>query len=186
VRIKSPVALDGSQDFYALGVIVSKNGLFISDKRNVIANGLYNVVLADGSTLPATVSYVSDTDNLAIFKINPDTNHQNGFTPIVISSKDLQLGQTIIAIEGRDKNAVGIGRVVTLNTRTSKNAKGADINITYSVMTDLDPTNEIQGSMLLNLSGELVGIKSSNNDLVVPAKIYTTIAPIQSAIGNVK
>ena len=39
VRIKSPIAPDGSQEFYGLGVIVSKSGLVLSDKHNLILNG---------------------------------------------------------------------------------------------------------------------------------------------------
>ncbi|MFZ2048999.1 MAG: serine protease [Minisyncoccia bacterium] len=186
VRIKEPIAVDGTQAFYAIGAIVSKTGLVISDKRGVILGGTYSITLADGSILPAIVAYVSDTERLAVFKIVLDTNHQNGLTPISFSSKELQLGQSVIAMEGREKNVVGIGRVTGLNTRTEKNSKGVDVTVPYSVETDIDPTNEIQGSLLLNLSGELVGIKTSNDDLIVPARVYTAISPIRQAIEKTK
>ncbi len=186
VRIKEPFTVDGTQAFYALGAIVSKTGLVVSDKRGVILGGTYSVILPDGSTLPAIVAYVSETERLAVFKIVLDTAHQNGLTPINFSSKELKLGQSVIAMQGREKNTVGIGRVVSLNTRAEKNSKGVEIQIPYSVETDIDSTNEIQGSLLLNLSGELVGIKTSNDDLIVPAHVYTTIAPIRQALEKTK
>lgn len=186
VRIQSPLAPDGTKAFYALGAIVSKSGLVVSDKRDIIAGGLYTIVFADNSTLTASVAYVSDTDNLAIFKINPDASHQAGFSPLVLSTNDLKLGQSVIAVEGREKNTVGVGRVTEVNTRTEKDSKDADIRVVYSVSTDLDATSEIQGSLLLNLSGELVGIKSSNNDLIVPAHVYTSVTPMKRTIDKVK
>jgi S1-C subfamily serine protease len=178
VRIKSPVAQDGSQAFYALGVIVSKDGLVLSDKRGLIAGGTYSVTLADGTSLSASLLETDDTDHLALFKISPDQAHTNNFRFVPVAANDLKLGQTVIAIEGREKNSIGIGRVLALNTRTEKDTKGSDVRVLYSVTTDINPLGEIQGSPLLDLRGELVGIKSSTDDLIVPQNLYTTLVPI--------
>jgi S1-C subfamily serine protease len=179
VRIKNPVGEDGTQSFYALGAIVSKDGLVLSDKRSLISNGVYSVTLADGTTLPATLVHTNNTDHLATFRIKPDPAHTNNFKFIQLSQNDLRLGQTVIADEGRDKNTVGIGRVLSVNSRTEKDAKGADIRVVYEVQTDINPLGEIQGSPLFNLSGELVGIKTSAEDLTIPEDMYTTLVPIR-------
>ena len=171
VRIKSPFDPAGSQTFYALGVIVSKDGLVVSDKRDLILPGTYTVVLSDGSVLTATVKYVDDINNLVTFQIKPDSTHSS-FSAITLSKNDLKLGQSAIAVEGKDKNTVGIGRATALNTST--------------VVTDIGPVGEIQGSPLLNLSGELVGLKSSNIDLTLLPGVYTSLGPIKKAIENSK
>ncbi|MDB5266507.1 MAG: hypothetical protein JWN89_322 [Parcubacteria group bacterium] len=185
VRIKSPVADDGSQSFYALGVVISKDGLVVSDKRNLVLNGTYSVTLPDGTTLPATVSAISEDDNLALFKIKGDPSHTNNFKFIAFSPNELKLGQTIIAVEGRDKNTVGIGRVVSISSRTEKDAKGNDLKVPYAIDTDLS-SGEIQGSPLFNLSGELVGIKTSTVDLIVPAGLYTSSIPMKRVVDKAK
>ncbi len=185
VRIKSPLADDGSQSFYALGVLISKDGLVVSDKRNLILNGTYSITLADGTTLPATVSAISEDDNLTLFRIKPDPAHVNSFKFITFSPNELKLGQTIIAVEGRDKNTVGIGRVLSISSRTEKDAKGNDLKVPYTVDTDIG-SGEIQGSPLFNLSGELVGIKTSSADLVVPSGLYTTSIPMKRVVDKAK
>lgn len=186
VRIKSPVGQDGAQVFYALGIIVSKEGLVLTDKRNLIAGGTYTITLPDGVTLPASLVETNDSDHLALFKIRSDQAHANNFHPASIASSDLKLGQTIIAVEGREKNSIGIGRVLSLNTRVEKDAKGNDVRHAYEVSTDINPLGEIQGSPLFNLRGELVGLKTSRDDLTVPTGIYTAVVPIRGIVEKVQ
>lgn len=176
VRIRGPVGLDGSQGLYALGVVVSKDGLVLTDKRLLVSTGSYTVTLQDGSVLPATLLQYNENDNLVLFRIKPDQAHVTfRFAPI--STTDLKLGQTIIALLGRDKNSIAIGRVTSSSQRTEKDAK-----VTYSVMTDINPANEIQGSPLFNLSGELVGLKTSLDDLSIPDGTYTTSIPLKKTL----
>jgi len=186
VRIKAPFDSAGNQTFYALGVLVSKDGLVLSDKRELILAGTYSVILADGSTLPATIVKEDDVSGLTTFQVKADAAHAGGFNFINISKNDLKLGQSVIAVEGQDKNTVGIGRVTSLDTHTEKDAKGADIKVIHAIETDISGTNEIQGSPLLNLSGELVGLKSSSPDLTLPMGVYTSLIPIRAIIDKSK
>lgn len=186
VRIKSPVAEDGTQSFYAVGVVVSKDGFVLSDKRNLILTATYAVTLQDGTSLPATIVRISEAENLALFKIAPDAAHTNNFKYTPLSQNELKLGQSVISVEGREKNSVGIGRVLAINSRIEKDAKGADFKVSFSVDTDINPDGEIQGGPLFNLSGELVGIKTSSADLSIPKGTYTTLIPMRRVVEKAK
>jgi S1-C subfamily serine protease len=160
VRIKEI----GGAGFYALGAIVSKEGLVLTDSRDVIADGIYTVVLPDGSTLQASVIAVSNASNIALFKLTPDAKHPT-FTPIPIAENDAKLGQTVIALEGDSKNSVAIGRVLSSDAS--------------SLTTDINPATETRGGPLVSLTGALIGIKNSRDDLSVPPSVYLSLAPIQ-------
>jgi hypothetical protein len=166
VRISAPAG-DGSQSFYALGVIVSKSGLIISDQRTVNQNATYTVTLADGTTFPA----VSTTGNMTLFKINADSAHASGFAAITLSKTALKLGQAVVAIEGKTTNAVDVGRTLSVDANAGK------------ITTDITPASEIQGGALVNLSGDLVGLKTSNADLTIPASTYTDATTLSTFIA---
>lgn len=166
VRISAPGGA-----FYGLGVIISKTGLVVSDEHSVIASDTYNITLADGSTLPASVVAVANPGNLALFKITPDANHSSGFAALSLAQTPLKLGQTVIAIEGKDSNAVDVGRALSFDTTAGK------------VTTDISATSEIAGGALVNLSGDLVGLKTSNADLTLPASTYTDAVTLSTFIA---
>jgi S1-C subfamily serine protease len=167
VRINTP---DGT-DFYALGAIVSKTGLVISDAHGVIANSTYSVTLPDGTSLPASVVAVSDSGNMALFKVTLDAAHTTGLTPIPVLRTPLKLGQTVIAIEGKETNAIDVGRTLSLDVNAGK------------INTDITAANEISGGALLDLSGDLVGLKTSNTDLTLSPSVYTDAASLGTFIA---
>ena len=170
VRIKSPVAGDGIEHFYALGVIVDKQGHVLSDKREIIQNVAYTIIFSDGSTFPAILTKVGENGSMALFKIQADDTRLRSLTAIIFSKVDRKLGQTVIAIEGIDKIEIAVGRVLSLDTSLG------------SAMTDILPAKEVQGGALLNLSGELVGLKTSNADLTLPTSSYTVVSPLSKFI----
>jgi len=165
VRISS-----SNNTFYALGAIVSKSGLVVSDEHGIVASDIYSITLSDGSTLPASVVAVSNSGNIALFKINPDAAHATGFSPIALSKTPLKLGQTVIVIEGKSNNAIDVGRTLSLNANAGQ------------ITTDISPSGEIQGGALLDLSGDLVGLKTSNTDLTLPPSVYTDSATLGTFI----
>ncbi|MDB5254234.1 MAG: hypothetical protein JWL80_300 [Parcubacteria group bacterium] len=160
----------GAANLYAIGIIVSKSGLVVTDKRDISTDlTFYTATLADGSTVRTRIIYKSDTDNLVVLALQTDATHKD-FTPIGLSSGDLRLGQTVISIGGKDKNAIYIGHVVSVGTGT--------------VLTDIPSTAETAGAPLINLSGDLVGLKTSNDDLTLSAGSYTTLTAIKKIISQ--
>jgi len=172
----------GDLGFYALGVIVSNNGLVLTYKNNLVFNAPYSVLLSDGVTLNASIAYQSDTDNLVLFQIEPDASHKGKFSAASLSPNTLRLGQTIVLVSGREKNSVHVARVTSLNTRTEKDTKGQNITGVYSAETDLSSSVEVSGAPIVNLSGELVGLKSLSNDQASSIGVYTAILPIKQLI----
>ncbi len=183
VRIQTPPTLDGSKEFYAVGIIVSKSGLVLSDKRSLIPNAVYSVILASGATLSATIVHTNDVDNIATFQIQPDSTNNNNFPFVVIAENELNLGQTVIGIGGKTKNSIQVSRATGLNTRTEQDSRGKNIDVVYSVDTNISGSTETAGAPLINLSGELVGIKASAVDTTLISGIYITINPIKAIIN---
>lgn len=167
VRIKAP-----NDEFYAMGVIINKEGNIISDKRTVLPNSTYTVVFSDGTTLPAAITKVGDGSSLVVFKLIADESKLRSLPVVELSDTDPKLGQTVIAIQGVEKTSVAVGRVISVDTAAN------------SAMTDINPTTETQGGPLLNLSGELIGFKTSNADLSLPASSYMVISPISQFVSS--
>ncbi len=171
VRVLTPPDGNGASHFYALGVVVGRQGYILSDKRDV-QGGTYTVVFSDGSSSNAYVHKMSESGSMVIFKLQADDAKIRSLTPIKLSSVDPKLGQTVVAIEGEVRRSVAVGRVVSLDENVG------------SVMTDVSPLNETEGGALLNLSGELVGLKTSNFDLTLPKSSYTTVSALSKFISN--
>ncbi|MFH1473162.1 MAG: S1C family serine protease [bacterium] len=166
VRIKNPLA-DGSLGFYALGTIISKDGLVITEGRNVQTNASYTATLADGAVLSLNLVNNSGTNHIAVFKIQTDDKHKS-FTPVVISKNEFKLGQSAISIGGKERNVVAVGRVLSIGES--------------SVETDINSRSEVLGSPVFNLSGELMGIKVSREDLTPIGGEYSLLASLNKVL----
>lgn len=165
---------DGTQMFYGLGAIVTKDGYVISDGQALVLDGTYTATLYDGTQIPAAVYSRSTDQNLAVFKLMSG-NPKQAYTPVPLSPADPQLGQTVIAFEGSSDIGVAVGRVSLLTTGGGKTAQ--------SLSTDISARSETAGGPLVDLSGELVGVKSSSADLALPAGVYTALAPIRTQLA---
>lgn len=168
---------DGNQMFYALGAIVTKEGLIVSDGQGLVLDGSYTVTLSNGTEVPAAVVSRSTDQNLAIFKII-SSNASQTYTPIALAQADPRLGQTVVGFGGKTDTAVAVGRVSSLVTKTEGTTKAV-----RAVATDIPSRGETEGGPLVNLAGELVGIKSSSPDMTLPSGIYTSLGPIRAQIA---
>lgn len=171
VRIKSPTGADGIQRFYGLGVVVNKQGLVLGDRRDIIQNGNYTVVFSDGSELSAMIHKVSYTGSMILFRLIADDSRLRLLSTVTLSESDPKLGQTVVSIEGSERNGINVGRILSLNIATG------------FAQTDIDGS-ETAGGPLLNLSGELVGLKTSNSDLSMTQGLYTSVSSLKEFIAN--
>lgn len=173
VRIKSPTGQDGLQSFYALGAVVSKTGLVISDKRpNMVEGAPYTIVFSDGSTLPAIIHKTSGVGNFVLFKIQAEAERLRSLTAVSLADSDPKVGQSVIAVQGRETNVISVGRILSVNPNTSTG------------LSDLEVTRETEGAPLLNLSGELVGLKTSNYDFSLTGGAYTLVSPLAKFVSE--
>ncbi len=150
----------------AIGVVVRADGTILSDKRYITGRSGYSAkFFAGGEVYPVTTIEISRTSNAVYLK--PDfskssTASTKTFTPSRIADpNNIQLGQTIIAMGGRDKEAVSIGRAISLNTQTAdgKPSTATSTAVVVGLQTDTPLLDYTPGSILLNLNGDLVGFE---------------------------
>ncbi len=137
------------------GVIVSNEGLIVTNAHVVEkANNVY-VVLNDGTVLKAKVIEKSEEDDLALVRTEEPLQVQPA--PFACA-KDIMTGETVIAIG----NPFGFENSITLGVisgidRSFKNQQ-CDYSCSGLLQTDASINPGNSGGALFNLDGELVGI----------------------------
>ena len=179
VRIteKDPLLLTDS--FFGIGLIISKEGLLITDRRTITANNTYIASLSDGTNVTLTPLGVDKKTNTMLFKaIQPEKN-QIVFTPATLAENDVKLGQSVIGLGGDESNAVSVGRVSSLNIKTLEITNSTSTTKYISgIETDISLRDIVFGSPLFNLSGDVVGMKISDNS----SKYFTPVSLIKKDI----
>jgi S1-C subfamily serine protease len=153
----------GSQSAQAegSGVVISKDGIIVTNAHVVTGATSVKVVFTDGhASLDGTVLGVDTTHDLAVIKVNA-----NDLTPITVgSSSSLLLGDQVFAIGF----PLGLGPTVTegivsgLNrTVDVQRADGSPEHLVGLLQTDaaINPGNS--GGALVNSAGQLVGINTA-------------------------
>lgn len=144
-----------------VGVVVNKDGTILADKRFVSARGNYNAVFFEsGQVYTVKLSEVSRRTNAAFLKPEIKEGQPSTFTPANFgNSNNVQLGQTVIALGGKDKESVSIGRVISLN-RGNVPANASSTPAVQSLVTDTPLHDFVPGSVLLTLNGDIVGFEN--------------------------
>ncbi|HEX7737453.1 MAG TPA: trypsin-like peptidase domain-containing protein [Ktedonobacteraceae bacterium] len=137
------------------GVVIDSQGHIITNDHVVSGGQKYNVVLFDGTSLPASLVGLDAADDLAVVKINPPNKMY--VMPIGDSSR-LEVGNPVLAIG----NPLGITQTVTQGIisalgRTVGEGHGGG-TIIDAVQTDapINPGNS--GGALVSMDGNLIGI----------------------------
>lgn len=135
------------------GVIVSKEGLILTN-NHVIANmDDIKVQLNDGRTLPAKIIGTDDRSDIAVLKIDA-----LDLKPLPLGDSDkVKVGQLVFAIG----NPFGLDESVSMGIISAKGRRAADDSGREFFQTDtaINPGNS--GGPLVNVRGEIIGINSS-------------------------
>jgi S1-C subfamily serine protease len=138
------------------GVIVDRRGYIVTNNHVVNGAQSIEVVLYDGTRLPAQLVGTDPADDLAVLKITPPSK---GLTVATLGdSSKLQVGQEVLAIG----NPLGITQTVTngiisaLGRSVSEGRGGATIANAIQTDAPINPGNS--GGALVDLQGNLVGI----------------------------
>ncbi|MDP1820232.1 MAG: trypsin-like peptidase domain-containing protein [Acidimicrobiales bacterium] len=140
------------------GIVLSADGLVLTN-AHVIGNlGEITVVLADGSDHPATLVGASPEDDLAVVQVEG----VSGLTPAELgSSDDLQVGEEVIAIGNAlnlgDKPSVTRGIVSAVDRDLA--AQGVELEGLIQTDAAINPGNS--GGPLVNASGQVVGVNTA-------------------------
>jgi hypothetical protein len=151
-----------SQEFVTMGVVLNQSGDIIVDKRLVDRRSTYLAYYGAEKFL-VKYSSGSETNDFITLKIQGD--NPNKFTPVTFGdSNSIKLAQSVISLSGSRQTSVAIGEVASF-------IKASDGSLS-SVVTSVNPSNVITGSVLLNLQGLVIGIK------IYTTEDRTTFMPI--------
>ncbi len=181
-----PTADSNQMVFVGLGALISSEGMIATDNNIISDGGKYFATPAD-KLLELTVVRSVGGEKIALLKIKNDEKNPVTFPSVVISKSDLKLGQAVIYIGGETKDSVFNGIISSLSAKEIKPTDNATSTLVTTKISSIEtsiPNNFISGGLLLNLSGELVGIKtvfvdSSKTDL------FTSSTDIQTALSAV-
>jgi S1-C subfamily serine protease len=135
------------------GVIIDQRGYIITNHHVVERAQQIQVVLYDGTALPAQLVGASSPDDLAVLKVTPPRSNLTVAT--LGDSSQLRVGHEVLAIG----NPLGITQTVT-NGIVS--AVGRTVGtIPNAIQTDapINPGNS--GGALVNLQGQVIGIPTA-------------------------
>jgi len=141
------------------GIIVSADGLILTNNHVVEGAQSLKVTLADGSDVSATVVKTDPTHDLAVIRAN-----KTGLTPATLGDSDqIKVGQTAIAIgsplgEFTETVTKGIVSALDRSITVQDEQTGRPVQMSGLMQTDaaINPGNS--GGPLLNAAGEVVGV----------------------------
>jgi S1-C subfamily serine protease len=158
VRLRTPGA-DGTSTVSGMGIVVSENGTVMVDSRSYNSSFTYSIEYHDGKVYQIGKVEIRSSDGLVFIKplVPGDETPKYTFHPASFGDSDsLKIGQTIVALAGRDSNTVSMGRVKQLETNSQKKVIG--------IISDIPTGRILPGSSIINLSGEIVGVEALSGD----------------------
>ncbi len=137
------------------GVILSADGLIVTNNHVVEGAEKLTVTLTDGREFSAEIVGTDPRSDLAVAKLKNASN----LTPIAIgSSEKMRLGEVVLAVG----NPFGVGQTVTMGIVSAKGRSRVGIaDIEDFIQTDaaINPGNS--GGALVNMKGELIGVNTA-------------------------
>ena len=172
VRVKA-IGADGSEIVVGLGLVISDDGTIVMDRRSYSGASSYKIQFYDKTTYSTSKIYDDQKSGLVFMKVGKPQSDKYIFYPAKQGfPANLKLGQTVIVVTGKENNSVLIGRISEITK--------SDSNEVLSIATDIRSPKFLGASPLLNLSGEVVGLESFNNEEGANSSFYP-ISKVQGA-----
>lgn len=158
--------------FIGLGTIVSKDGLIVTGDVFADQSGQYLITLDNDKFYDVKVLPRKDGNLFYFMRVVQDKKNPVTFMPVNFSdSSSLKLGQTIIAWGGQVQNSVSTGIVSSLvdmvgkieQASTTASSTAGQVREVIAINTNINLTDSLAGGPLLNLYGEIVGLRVSSN-----------------------
>ncbi len=160
----------GSMTFVGIGVVVDETGIIATDETIITSEGgKYFSPDENDKLREIKILRSVSGEQIALLKINFDKD----VTKSVVSENDAKLGQSVVYIGGEKSDIVSTGIISSLGKVTVSENASSTVQKISNIETSLSQ-NLVSGGVLLNLSGEIVGIKStyinsSKNNLFAPS-----------------
>ena len=185
IRLKPGAGVEGQGTLIALGIIVSSDGLVVTDSTSVSqALGAYSITAPDGKIYDST--FVSRDEVHGIQLLQMVGKDVGGFTPATLgSSATLKLRQAILVIGGSSRPQVGTGIIGGLSEEDVPGT-GSTTTPPTKVITMIEASvapNGPSGAPLLSLFGEVIGLNvtmggDSRRTLYLPADFLKELVAI--------
>jgi len=155
---------ESSQVFVGLGTVVSKDGLIVTGDVFADERGRYLVTFDNTKFYDVSVLSKKENNQFYFLKIiQTDKKNPVIFNPVVLAdSLGLKLGQTVIAFGGQEQNSVFTGIISSL-FETNNDSLASTTKEIIGLNTNINLSDSLSGGPLLNLSGEVIGIRISSN-----------------------
>ncbi|MCX6703504.1 MAG: serine protease [Candidatus Zambryskibacteria bacterium] len=182
VRIRERNKSVEVDNLYGLGVVVSKEGIIATDKKNISEVMQYVAVMSDGTVIPLVAIFADKKSDIGYFKAKPAEAYT--FTPITFAGSDVKLGQSVVVLGGNTTNALSVGRVTLV---TIKDPDPVAAKFVSSFTADVGPVDSVYGGPVFSLSGELLGLSISafsSSKIYIPAAFVKREALLLEAPKN--
>lgn len=164
------VTNNSNEELATLGIVLNQAGDILVDKRSINPRTNYKVKYAQG-TYPVKIDTSFESSDFAIYKISEE--NPNNFSGANLGdSNSLKLAQSVISLSGATSTSVSVGEVMSLN----KDSEGK-LN---SIKATVNANNVLTGSVILNLSGAIVGFRISS---IEDRTVFIPINTIKSQLG---
>jgi len=185
-RTNSDPQDSSSMMLVGLGVVVNDDNIIAADNSIIFGGGNYFVASASGKLYTLTVLRAISGEKIALLKLKQDEKEPLSLSKVILSSSSLKLGQSVVYIGGEKQNIVSTGIVSSVNMKDEKITDAVASStasttefverkqtVVDSIETNISENSLISGGLLLNLSGDVVGLKatylnSAKTDLFVP------------------
>jgi len=206
VKGAESVEENSTETFVGLGFIITSDGIIATDSSLIVPNLVYTITTSEG-VFEATVLRQHESSSVALLGVrNNDDEKKEGsdeekeekeehdstisYQPVVLSDlRVLKLGQSVIALSGKERTSVAIGIISDLFETdvvvpaVSEETKEKDENVTTvtvlsAIETSIAERNVLSGSPLIDIFGEVVGISTGRigggNAVYTPASVITS------------
>jgi hypothetical protein len=184
------ISTDAEPSFVGLGIWITKDGQLITPNSfSVLAGEKIQALANDGDKYLLDKATSTDSSKILVFKVASDksatTTPAYNFTSASFTSSEPKLGQSIASLSGEKRDVVFNGIIsslvpqvikrqitVTEKTATSSAEVVKDETITDNyIETSLNTDNLYVGALLLNLSGEVIGLKLGEGSQFLPTSL---------------
>ncbi len=167
------IVATGSDSLVSRGVIVDAKGTALTDNAALVASGAasFEAILPSGERVPAVPRAAASTTALVILDVAVGTS--TGFAPATLADPaKLSLGQSVIRIGGGGADTIGEGVIATLPTSDTPDLIQASVS------------SATPGSVLLTLTGDVIGIYTTDDDAGYYNVAQTAFPPVPMATST--
>jgi putative serine protease PepD len=148
------VLVDGARDTsLGSGVVLSGDGLILTNNHVIAAGGSVSVRLSTGRTLPAAVVAADSTNDLALVQ----AQGVSGLTPVTFGhDAEVAVGDTVLAFGA----PLGLENTVTsgIVSATGRSTDTGDEKLSGLIQTDAAINEGNSGGALVDAAGHVIGI----------------------------